>query len=177
MTNKPVLSDEEEKLALELHKLDLYPKLRKWLELFLDKSNKLTYGNRTQSALEAYNLDPITQYFSAGKIGQENYKKLSNLAALYYEQEGMHTSNVLELIASHAVAGKPKALEMLADLTGVYASKPQILVQNNVQVNNGLQLPKEEAEELAAEFTEFIQSKNKPQPVPNPETSHEVSGG
>ena len=44
-----------------------------WCYHFLNKNNKKTYLNATQSALKAYDT---TSYFNAGAIGHQNYKKL-----------------------------------------------------------------------------------------------------
>ncbi len=155
-------SEEKNELQKELDKIASHPKMARWISLFLDKTNKQTYGNKTQSAILAYNLYPITQYASASVMGHENLKKLKTLASTYHDADGMTTGKVLDLIAAHAVAGKQKALEMLADLTGVWNPKAQVLIQNNTQVNNTtIQETAQEIETAKQEFRDFINAKYK----------------
>lgn len=158
-----VVSEEQQELLNIQKKLDTYPKLRQWLFLFLDKSNKNTYGNKTRSALIAYGLDEKKQYYSAARIGFENYQKLKIVASAYYDADGMTTAKVLDLIAVHAVAGKPKALEMLATITGVYDPKAAQITINNTQ-NNQTTITTVKADDpriaqVNKDFQEFIEAK------------------
>lgn len=156
--NLPLLPEDEERLQQELENMRIHPKLALWAKYFLDRTNKDTYGNRTQSAIKAYNLDPIEQYASAGVMGSENFKKLRIVTNLYLEQNGMTTAKVIDLIVAHAVAKGGKALEMLASIMNIYDPK-MILVsqQTNITVNNG-DVTKEEAKKFNQDWEKFVDS-------------------
>ncbi len=167
MSETGIVVSEEQQESLELHetltKMNARPKLALWAKYFFDRANKKTYGNKTQSAMAAYSLDPETQYWSAAKIGQENYKKLSIFATGYYDADGMTVAKVLDLIAVHAVAGKAKALEMLAILTDVYNPKlAQITInntQNNTNTITNVKADDPRISQLNKDFQEFIEAK------------------
>ncbi len=72
-------------------------KFSTWTMCFLDSSDKQTFGNLTQSALKAYQLDPKEQYFSAAVIGSENYKKLKKIASYYADQKGYSLGNLIDI--------------------------------------------------------------------------------
>jgi hypothetical protein len=72
-------------------------KFRDWTAAFLDKSNKETYGNATQSALAVYNTD---NYSSAGVIGHDNLKKLKNLGSAYADSKGLSFGRMIDIAAS-----------------------------------------------------------------------------
>lgn len=172
MADTAIVVSEEQQQLEEIHKkIETFPKLREWLLLFLDKSNERTFGNKTQSAIQAYKLDPVRQYYVAASIGYQNFKKLQIVASAYYDADGMTTAKVLDLIAVHAVAGKPKALEMLATITGVYDPKSAQITINNTQNNtNTITNVKADDPRIAQvnkDFQEFIEAKyaKKPQAV------------
>ncbi len=159
MAKEIQLSPEDEQLNTLLNSERSSPKFAKWGQLFLDKSNKQTYGNRTQSAIVAYELDPITQYSSAGTIGHENYNKLKHLGMMYIEQAGMTAGVQLDLLVSKAVnSPNAKFLQMLMEISGVYTPKPSIAIQN-IQNNQVVQITKEEEMKLDKEFSDFINAK------------------
>lgn len=157
-------SEEEKELQDVLYKFERFPKLACWFQLFLDKQNKFglnTWGNSTQSALHAYNLDSSDpkQYATACSIGSQNFRKLKVQTQIYYEMDGLTAGKVLDLIASKAITtNNAKYLIMLAELTGIYEQRPNIAVQTNMQVNNQhpVQISPEEQKELANEFEDFL---------------------
>lgn len=153
----PQVSMEEKELQEELTRIQKFPKLREWTRLFLDKTNKLTYGNRTQSAIAAYNLDPEKQYLTAGKIGSENYKKVKGLASAYYDREGLTTEKILNLLAAKASSSNnSKFLEMLMGITDIYEAKPSVAVQNNTQIN--IDATSEQQVDWNAKFLSFLKA-------------------
>jgi len=156
MSKQIELSPEDEQISILLQSERQSPKFAKWGQLFLDKSNKTTYGNRAQSAIAAYELDPITQYNSACVIGSENYSKLKVLGMAYLEQAGMTAGVQLDLLVSKAV-NSPNAtfLKMLMEISGVYTPKPSIAIQN-IQNNQIVQISKEEEASLNKQFEDFI---------------------
>lgn len=173
----PILSEEEKEIEQILGKLNATPKLARWINLFLDKSSKETYGNRTQSAIMAYNLDPQTQYYSAGVIGHENFKKLKMVASEYFEREGMTVGKQLDLLVAKAVnTNNAKYLITMMEMTGVYTPKPTIAVQNNTQNNISVQMTQERAKEFKEDFTKFINAKLDTAPVLNLDAVEQPSG-
>lgn len=164
MADLPEVIEQDEKALLqkELNKLERYPKLNKWLQLFLDRTNKQTFGNRTQSAIVAYDLDPVNQYRTAMTMGWENYRKLETVASQYLEAQGMTAGKVIDLITAHAVNKGGKALEMLGYLTGVYNPKlATINIQNNTQVNNNTTVTMDDPniKTFQQDFAEFLEGK------------------
>ena len=122
-------------------------KFDKWVECFLDVNNKDiedenhvivkrgTYGNATQSALVAYDLDPKTQYFSAGKIGSENYKKVKNLASRYAETKGIGVGRMIDVALGKTIESKsPDWWDRLMQLFGFMDMKGGVIFP--IQVNN-----------------------------------------
>lgn len=73
------------------------PKFQQWYRLFTDKSNKDTFGNSTQAAIQAYNLDPVTQYGTARVMGCENLAKLNNAASDILHKKGLTFNAMLEI--------------------------------------------------------------------------------
>lgn len=59
-------------------------KFTKWCEAYLNPESK-TFGNATKSALAVYKSK---NYFTAGAIGHQNYKKLQNLGITLDEIAG-----------------------------------------------------------------------------------------
>lgn len=167
------LPPEEEELQKILRKIHSYPKLNKWVVLFLDASNKETWGNRTASALIAYNLsreDP-KQYAVAMSIGFQNFRKLKNIASEFIEKQGWTAGKQLELLTAKAVdTNNAKYMQMLLEITGVYDPKATVQIQNNTQINNtAVQISSEEEQQLNKEFAEFIEAKYRGKPAMNPD--------
>lgn len=168
MSDLPITTtvEEDDEVQVQLDKLARWPKLALWFKLFMDRSNKDTYGNRTGAALIAYNLDRTnsTSYNTAGVIGCQNYKKLKNLASLYYEQEGLTVKVQLDMLAAKAAESKSaKFMEMLLQITNVYEPKALIAIQNNT-LNHVQVTPSEEAR-LDKDFAEFLEQKYNKAPV------------
>lgn len=121
------------------------PKFRLWLQLFSDKGNKKTFGNQTQSAIEAYGLDPVAQYDTAAVIGHKNIKKVKFLARTVYNQMGVTYGTVLAAIWKKAIDPKYKNNDLLAWVTEVSdielpaplptTKADQTVVNNNTQIN------------------------------------------
>ena len=94
-------------------------KFNDWVEYFLDKKNKETYGNLTQSAIRAYMLDPKEQYDSASTIGSENYRKLRHLASMYAETKGLGFGKMLDIATQKMLVSKtPEWWDRLMKLFG-----------------------------------------------------------
>lgn len=121
----------------------------------MDRKNDETYGNKTQSALKAYNLDPVKQYHSAGQIGYENYKKLESFASLYLEEKGFTLPKLLDIATARALSTDNKAWwDELMIMTGnKKAIVPQNVTTNNTQIN----INAAEAVNFNAKFKEFLE--------------------
>lgn len=161
---QPSLSKEEKEIDEIIKKSDRFPKLTRWTQLFFDKQNKFelkTWGNATQSAIYAYSLDPNDpkQYATASSIGHQNFRKLQFHASIYYEQQGLTTGKILDLLAAKAVdTNNAVYLKILLEITGIYSPKPSVAIQNNTQINNQqpVQVSPEEQKRIANEFEEFL---------------------
>lgn len=183
------ISEEEEELQDVFKHYARYPKLMRWIQLFLDPTQKETYGNRTAAALLAYNYDrkdPV-QYNSAMCIGYQNYRKIQTLAAELLQQKGWTVEKQMELLSAKAVnSTNARYVQMLMEITGVYNPKAPIQVQANTQINNNpanpsiptgpLQIDPEEQKRLSADFEEFLDAKYRGKPAMNPDTPAGVSG-
>lgn len=98
-----LLLSEQSRLEDTTKKYRLTPKYKRWTEFFLDKEDKLgfkTFGNATQSAIHAYDLDPDEQYFSAKQIGHENYTKLNHVGSALLERIGITHASMLATAVS-----------------------------------------------------------------------------
>lgn len=161
MADEPtILTPEEKELQDIFKKTKATPKMARWIQLFLDKNNKVTFGNRTQSALLAYGLnkDDPTDYNSARHIGWENYTKVNNLAAEYLEQQGMNTAKILDLIVAQATSKNyGKALQILTEITGIYNPKPTTMIQNNTAIVQA-SMSDEQREDWNGKFKAFLKT-------------------
>ncbi|MGH7204383.1 MAG: hypothetical protein ACREHC_08110, partial [Candidatus Levyibacteriota bacterium] len=132
-----------------------YPKLKKWVQLFTDPKNKETYGNRTESAMQAYNCK---NRHDAGNIGYQNYKKLGGLASVFVDDKGITIEKLLTVLATRAITSEnPKWFEMLTEMIGMRDPKGASVVINNLQQNNTtLTVSEEEKESFNEKFRKFV---------------------
>jgi hypothetical protein len=70
------------------------PKFEKWLSLYADNSNAITFSNATQSALIAYNT---TNQNMAAVIGSKNIRKYKMLASMVAEKEGFDFATLIKV--------------------------------------------------------------------------------
>lgn len=174
-----IVPEEEQELQRILSRYDSFPKLSKWITCFLDAGNKETWGNRTASALVAYDLDRTNpgQYNSARSIGYQNFTKLHNVAAEYIEQSGMTAGKQLELLTAKAVSSNnARYMQMLMEITELYTSKASVAINNNTQINTNVQISKDEENELNREFSDFIKHKARSVPAMNPDNPTGATG-
>lgn len=178
----PIVSEEEKKieetpqLETDEQQLDrvekqeeqkkryLTPKYLEWERLYLTKSNKETFGNATQSAITAYNLDPIKQYGVASQIGHENIRKHKQIHKRLFEELGITTGKLLEVIWNKAVVSNNlDLLQWVIDL--VDADLPKLptnkgsnntYIQNNNTVEGGVTIADLKDDELRT----FIRNKS-----------------
>lgn len=136
------------------------PKFNEWCRLFLDKSNEETFGNKTQSALQAYNLDPKSQYHVGGQIGYENFKKLETFASSYADSKGYTVGKLLDhAYLKFLKSDSPEWWDRLMDYFGYRSMKPQVMVQNNTQTNTQINVvPEGEQKTFNDQFRDFIKA-------------------
>jgi len=120
-------------------------KFNKWCNYFMDKNNKETYGNATQSAIKAYNYDPITQYAVASTTGAYNLKKQKSMGMAYGENKGLGLYQLIDWAISQMFkTGDTKWFEIVRDMLGYAAEKePTTQVNIPIQINNLLEDDKE----------------------------------
>lgn len=149
------LTPEEKEYQQGIEAFNRYPKLKKWAELFLDKNNKATYGNRTESAMQAYDCK---NRVVAGQIGAQNFKKLRGLASAFADQEGftfelLYRKAVNEVINSDNPAWFDRVLELLDYKDNKFVVASQVNnIQNNYNFNG------EQTEDFSAKFKKFLES-------------------
>jgi hypothetical protein len=141
----PIESSEELKEFEEIkqEELRLTIKQKEWLRLYLDNSKTSDgkyhpwFGNKTQAALKAYNLNPETQYFTASKIAQQNYQKLSNATANLLEKQGISEQTLVSVAAKNMLTTKDiRWFEKVEEMMGMNKPKsPEVVVNQQVQTN------------------------------------------
>lgn len=148
--------DEEKEIEEVKVKYKLTPKFNRWCELYTDPKNKRTYGNKTESAIQAYGLDPVKQRVVAGSMGYQNFKKLQNAASIFAEQKGYTFDKWLDVgWLKMLQSNSPDWWDRVGDLTGYRSMKPAVVVQNNTQ-NNQYNLNAPEVVDFNKKFREFI---------------------
>lgn len=149
-------SDEDTEIQQLLVPFDKYPKLKKWVQLFTDPKNKQTYGNRTESAMQAYNCkDRIV----AASIGYQNFRKLQGLASIFVENKGITIEKLITVLATRAITSEnPKWFEMFAEMIGIRDPKGASMIINNVQQNNTIAttVSEEDQKSFNERFKEFV---------------------
>lgn len=148
MKNKPDIRTNGEIDPQKITALTIAPentvrawKFTKWCEYFFDKTNKDTYGNATQSALKAYDTK---DYYNAGAIGHQNYKKLQeripNMAALVADKEGFGYGELIKIGMAKMLKGSFDDWERMMIRLGHFEEKPGVQIQNNqFNINNLMQ--------------------------------------
>lgn len=151
-----ILKSEEEDKQYRITK-----QFEDWCYYFTDKKNKDTYGNKTQSAIKAYNLDPDKQYSSAGVIGYENYKKLKGIASQFIEDKGFTLPKMLDIALAKMMKTDNKAWydEVMILAGNKEPAGAQVLVQNNTQINN-IDLNAVEAKDFNKKFQKFLEAES-----------------
>lgn len=149
-------SAEDKEIRAQIESFDRFPKLRKWATLFTDKNNKATYGNRTESAMQAYDCK---DRFSAMAIGSQNFRKLKGLASMFMENSGKSFEDLINVILARAMTSERRDwMDLALEITDYKDPKgtPSIAIQNNVQTN--IQVGEAEKVDFDAAFKEFIKN-------------------
>lgn len=148
---------EQKELDQALIPFERYPKLKRWTELFLDKNNKATYGNRTESAMIAYDCKDRV---SAGSIGYQNYKKLYGLASILAEDNGVTVDKLINVAAARALShDNPRWWELYTEMTGLRDPKgAQFVVNNNTQNNTQINVNEADQVNYNEQFKSFVKS-------------------
>lgn len=149
---------EEKEIEAVKTQYKLTPKFNKWCELFFDKSkDSPTYLNKTKSAITAYNLDPVKQYFVASKIGQQNYQKLSNVASEIAENKGYNFEKWLDVGWLNALRSQsPEWWDRMGDVLKFRDLKPTVI--NNTQNNTQINISEPDQVNFNSQFKKFIEA-------------------
>lgn len=157
------LNEEQEVIEAKIEVAKKYyitPKYQMWEEYFLDKKNKDTFGNATQSACKAYGLDPHDPkaYNVASVVGHKNLRKVKDLRRKYWEAQGLTPGKLLEVYNNMMLERKDvNMLYSIGDDIGAPLPEykqvvtPKIGTGNNTQINandvqitfTGIEAPKE----------------------------------
>ena len=157
--NDPEPDSEETQIAEVKKTYRLTPKFNKWVECFFDKSNKVTYMNRTQSALIAYNLDPKTEYGIASSMGYQNFRKLQHVATRVADENGWTFEKFMQVGWLKTLSSEsPEWWDRMGDMLGFRELKPAVLVQQNTQNNTIVNVAPEEKKSFNEQFRNFIKA-------------------
>lgn len=115
--------------------LELTAKFKKWHELYFDKSNKKTYLNATQAAIEAY---PDATYGSARVIGSENLAKLNSVRQHIADDLGYTLPEMMKIGLAMMIKGSFSDWERMMQLLGHIDDPKHPGPNNNFQFNLNL---------------------------------------
>lgn len=153
---EPEETEEQKELREALEPYNRFPKLRRWVEFFTDKNNTKTYGNRTESVIQA-GYD-VKDRVSASQIGAQNFRKLKGLASIFAEDKQVTFEKLMETALARALTSENKAWwDDIMDLLGYKDLKPAIVVNNNTQNNTQFNLGSAEVKDWNAEFKKFLE--------------------
>ena len=157
LDGEPKKETEEEKELKELiAPFNRFPKLKKWTELFTDKNNKETYGNRTESAMQAYDCKDRV---SAGVIGSQNFKKLRGIASIFAEDKGVTFEKMMDVALARAVSSENIVWwNTVMDMTGYRDLQTQTVINNNTQNNVQYNLNDDKVIDWNDSFKKFLES-------------------
>lgn len=175
---------------IDLSDYRLTPKFVEWQRLYLDRTNKDLFGNATQCAIVAYNLDPQTQYGTAKLIGHKNITKYNQLALTVREYLD-ETGFTLPVLIAHALEkmGNPKVntthwWKEVMLLAGYQDPKgAQVSIKNsanaaaaakseggeNLKEHDFIQISPDEERQMSREFADFVNAKYVGKPAMNPD--------
>lgn len=155
---EPDVSAEEKELAEVKTQYKLTPKFTAWIKCFTDPKEKATYGNKTQSAIKAYSLDPVKDYAVAGSMGYQNFKKLQSVASIFAEQKGYTFDKMMDAAWLKFLKSEdPAWFDRLADWFGVRDLKPTTVIDARSQTNI-INVPEGEKKTFNDQFRDFIKS-------------------
>lgn len=89
-----------------MKKKKLTLKQRAWIRAYSTMGTD-TFGNATQSAIKAYNLDPEKQYEAAANIGWENLRKLDLEITELMDEMGLTDTYLMNKLNEGLEAEKP----------------------------------------------------------------------
>lgn len=153
------LTNKESEVEFTLEDLRLSPKHELFVRYYIDPSNKDTYGNATQSAIKAYNLDPVKQYNYARIQGHKLATKYNDVGRAYLESKGLTFIKMIDIAAMRvATTNNAKWWDIVATI-GDYKKdeKPLVEVHNNTQINN-YDIHGSEVKNANSKFKEWLES-------------------
>ena len=104
-------------------------KFNLWAKHFSNKTDRLCYGNATQSAIKAYGYDVPRQYHLASVVGSKNMRKYEYLASDFCETEGFGFGALLKIGIKKMIEGSYYDWEDFMVLIGYF--KPDRLNRHN----------------------------------------------
>lgn len=122
MDNKQI-DGQQKSLALTKEYVETV-KFTLWLRKFTDSGSK-TFGNATQSAIEAYNYDPTDQYKLATVTGVRNRKKAIEMGIVegLLEKMGFGFGDLLRIGMKKVLEGDFQDWERMMKLIGFFEGK------------------------------------------------------
>lgn len=149
----------------EQKKYILTKKFEDWVMYFTTKGYSIevngqkrnTYGNRTTSAIKAYDLDPVKQYNSACVIGSENFRKLKDAGSMFAEDLGLTYDFMLDVGKAKLGEKGTKMWELMMDTLGYREMKAEPTPQGGTQ-NNTFNITVNEAQDFESSFKKFLES-------------------
>lgn len=120
-----------------------------------------TYGNKTLSAIKAYNLDPVKKYTVAGSMGYQNYKKLQHMASVYADENGFTVNKLWDYAFARMMTAN-SGKEWWDEIMIATGNKlPSNVLPNQDSVNtqiNVFNLGSPEVLDFNSKFQKFLES-------------------
>lgn len=121
--------------APDKKEIELGEKFKKWTELYLDKSNKSTYLNATESAMQVYDCK---NRHSANVIGGQNLVKLGNVRQMIADELGYTLPEMMKIGLAMMIKGGFSDWERMMQLLGHIDDPKHPGPNNNFQFNLNL---------------------------------------
>lgn len=155
-TNQPTTSEPSDVLEIDeqvKNEFALTPKEIKFFNLFTDEKNKETYGNRTESAMQAFDCSSRAV---AATIGSRLFRKVKGLASSFADQKGYTFEILMGRALTQATSTEsPEWWDRVMDMLEYRDLKPTVQVQQNTQ-NNYYDLRSPEVEKVNKAIKEAL---------------------
>jgi len=135
----------------------LTPKLQHFLELVTDKSNAKTYGNMTESAMQAYDCK---NRVSAATLGHKAYRKVKTLGLAYADDRGHTLGKMIDVAMAKLYDSKNGGgiewWREVMEITGLKEPAGAKIVINNSNQTNNVDINDPAAIDYNKKFKQFL---------------------
>jgi hypothetical protein len=156
------VSEEKKETELSIEELQLRPQFELFLKLYTDPGtkenpNKL-FGNATQCAIEAYQLEVPRQYNYAKSLGHRLVTSNNHVARKILEKRGLHYAGMLNIAANKVMStDNPRWWDIVAEHQG-YNKDVKATVQVTNNQLNMFNLDSKEVKDFNKDFAKFLEN-------------------